>query len=149
MMRNGSRKVQSDWKREPTWLFGAAVLREHAKLGNCGCHARESCATRAPQWNGRRTSSRHATSTCDQDGNVWLERRERDEARPILVSADDPLERAITLMMAPEGVHRLVVLEDRRLAGIITAMDVLRELAGFGRRNSLRVIAVAPPSDSE
>jgi CBS domain-containing protein len=47
--------------------------------------------------------------------------------------------------MAFEGLHRLVVLDERsHLAGIITAMDVLREMAGFGRKATMRVIAVAP-----
>ena len=48
--------------------------------------------------------------------------------------------------MVFEGVHRLVVLDkDCRLVGIITSMDILRDLAGFGRRTTKREIAVAPP----
>lgn len=67
----------------------------------------------------------------------------------VYVDADEPLDRAISLM-AFEGVHRLIVLDERaHLAGIITSMDVLRELAGYGRKASMRVIAVAPPDDSE
>ena len=67
----------------------------------------------------------------------------------VYVGADEPLDRAVSLM-AFEGVHRLVVLDGRaHLAGILTSMDVLRELAGYGRKASMRVIAVAPPDDSE
>jgi CBS domain-containing protein len=43
--------------------------------------------------------------------------------------------------MTPELV---AVTPDDRLAGIVTSMDVLRELAGFPRRRP-RVYAVAPP----
>jgi predicted transcriptional regulator len=69
----------------------------------------------------------------------------RDVMTPeiLAVSPEDPIERAIQLM-AFEGVHRLLVFEGDRLAGIVTTMDVLRELAGFPRR-SQRVVAVAPP----
>lgn len=63
----------------------------------------------------------------------------------ISVGADERLDRAITLM-AFEGVHRLVVLDaDHRLVGIVTALDVLRELAGFGRRATRPQIAAPPP----
>jgi predicted transcriptional regulator len=62
----------------------------------------------------------------------------------LAVNEDDPLEQAIRLM-AFEGVHRLLVLDrDDRLAGIVTAMDVLRELAGFPRQPH-RLVAIAPP----
>ena len=100
---------------------------------------------------------------CDREGNVLgvlsktdvTERAAHDEldqsvehamtGLAICVGADDPLERAISLM-AFEGIHRLIVLdENSHLAGIITSMDVLRELAGYGRQQSMRVIAVAPP----
>lgn len=70
----------------------------------------------------------------------------RDVMTPEIFSVepDDPVERAIHAM-AFEGVHRLLVLDtDERLMGIITTMDVLRELAGFRRRRP-RVLAVAPP----
>jgi predicted transcriptional regulator len=60
------------------------------------------------------------------------------------VGADEPVERAIHTM-AFEGVHRLVVVDgERRLAGIVTSMNVLRDLAGF-RREDGRCQAVAPP----
>lgn len=60
------------------------------------------------------------------------------------VAAEEPIERAVDLM-AFEGVHRLVVVDRHdRLAGIVTSMDVLRELAGFPRQRE-RVFAVAPP----
>jgi predicted transcriptional regulator len=62
----------------------------------------------------------------------------------ISVGAAERLERAIAVM-AFEGVHRLVVLDEgHRLVGIITATDVMRELAGFGRRATRPEIA-APP----
>jgi predicted transcriptional regulator len=69
----------------------------------------------------------------------------RDVMTPAVVSVhpDDAIERAVQLM-AFEGVHRLLVLDGERLEGIVTSMDVLRELAGFPRREH-RVIAVAPP----
>lgn len=65
----------------------------------------------------------------------------------ISVGADEPLERAISIM-AFEGVHRLLVLDAQsQLAGIITSMDVLRELAGFGRTATRRPVAPPPPFD--
>jgi CBS domain-containing protein len=63
------------------------------------------------------------------------------------VAPDEPLERAIKLM-AFEGVHRLIVVTPGgALAGIITSMDVLREIAGYGRAPP-RIIAVAPPENT-
>jgi predicted transcriptional regulator len=60
------------------------------------------------------------------------------------VGADEPVDRAIHTM-AFEGVHRLVVLdEERRLAGIVTSMNVLRDLAGFHRKDG-GCEAIAPP----
>jgi CBS domain-containing protein len=60
------------------------------------------------------------------------------------VRPGDPLERAIELM-AFEGVHRVVVVDERGgIAGIVSAMDVLRQLAGFATTDT-RVIAIAPP----
>ena len=51
----------------------------------------------------------------------------------LAVRPDERLERAIQVM-AFERVHRLVVIDrDGELAGIITSMDVLRELAGYSR----------------
>jgi predicted transcriptional regulator len=65
-------------------------------------------------------------------------------AEVLAVSADDPIERAVHLMVF-EGVHRLFVVDwEGGLVGVITSMDVLRELAGIPRR-SHRVIAIAPP----
>jgi IMP dehydrogenase len=100
---------------------------------------------------------------CDRDGRVLglltktdvaacaarseLDRSVEEAMTPevISVGADEPLDRAISVM-AFEGVHRLVVLDDAlHLTGILTAMDVLRELAGFGRKATRRVVAVAPP----
>lgn len=72
----------------------------------------------------------------------------RDVMTPhvLTVNQADPLEAAIRLM-AFEGVHRLLVLDaDEHLVGIVTSMDVLRELAGFPRQPH-RVFAIAPPLD--
>jgi predicted transcriptional regulator len=68
-----------------------------------------------------------------------------DVMTPALLSLgpDEAVERAVQLM-AFEGVHRLLVLDGERLAGIVTSMDVLRELAGVSRP-AARVMAVAPP----
>ena len=71
----------------------------------------------------------------------------RDAMTPEVLSVrqSEPIDRAIQLM-AFEGVHRLVVIDDdERLVGIVTSMDILRELAGFPRQPR-RVIAVAPPT---
>ena len=70
----------------------------------------------------------------------------RDVMTPelLVVGSEAPIERAIELM-AFEGVHRLLVLDGGRLAGIVTSMDVLRALAGFSRREH-RVTAIAPPT---
>lgn len=63
----------------------------------------------------------------------------------LTIAPEEPLERAIEVM-AFEGVHRLLVVsEDGGLEGILTSMDVLRELAGYGRAPP-RIIAVAPPA---
>jgi predicted transcriptional regulator len=70
----------------------------------------------------------------------------RDVMTPevLAVAERAPLEHAVR-RMAFEGVHRLVVVDDdERLVGIITSMDVLRELAGFSRQRH-RSFAVAPP----
>lgn len=62
-----------------------------------------------------------------------------------VVEPEAPLERAIELM-AFEGVHRVLVVDrEERLLGILTSMDILRELAGFPRERP-RVFAVAPPT---
>lgn len=62
----------------------------------------------------------------------------------LFVDPEDQLERAIGLM-AFEGVHRLLVIDSKgALEGIVTSMDVLRELAGYGRAKP-RIMAVALP----
>lgn len=69
----------------------------------------------------------------------------RDVMTPevLSVNAGELLEAAIR-KMAFEGVHQLVVLDDKDcFVGVITSMDVLRELAGFGRETP-RIMAVAP-----
>lgn len=85
------------------------------------------------------------TDLAEYYGSANEGRLVREVMTPEVVSVgpDDPIERAVQLM-AFEGVHRLLVLDGDRLAGILTSMDVLRELAGFPRRQH-RVIAVAPP----
>jgi predicted transcriptional regulator len=85
------------------------------------------------------------TELAEYYGAAHEARLVRDVMTPMVVSVhpDDPIERAVELM-AFEGVHRLLVLDGERLEGIVTSMDVLRELAGFPRREH-RVIAVAPP----
>lgn len=85
------------------------------------------------------------TELAEHYGCAHEARLVRDVMTPTVISvhADDPIERAVQLM-AFEGVHRVLVLDDDRLEGILTSMDVLRELAGFPRRQH-RVIAVAPP----
>ncbi len=61
------------------------------------------------------------------------------------VRADEPFSAAVKLM-AFEGVHRVVVVDaEGGLVGILTAMDVVREISGYGRRASTRIEAVAPP----
>ena len=70
----------------------------------------------------------------------------RDVMTPetLAVGPDDAIQRAIEVM-AFEGVHRVLVIDaEQRLLGIVTSMDVLRELAGFPRQPA-RVLAVAPP----
>ncbi len=63
------------------------------------------------------------------------------------IAAGSPMEAAIHTM-AFEGVHRLVVVDaDGHLEGIVSTMDVLRQLAGFPRRDA-RVIAVGPPESA-
>ncbi len=60
------------------------------------------------------------------------------------VASEATMEAAIRTM-AFEGVHRLMVVDaEGHLEGVVSAMDVLRQLAGFPRRDE-RVIAVAPP----
>lgn len=86
------------------------------------------------------------TDLTEHYGGVNELRLVGDVMTPEVLTANeaDPLEAAIRLM-AFEGVHRLVVLDgDGRLVGIVTSMDVLRELAGFPRQPQ-RVFAVAPP----
>jgi len=58
----------------------------------------------------------------------------RDAMTPdvLSVGAGESIYRVVRLM-AFEGVHQLVVLDVDRVVGIVTSMDVLRELAGFPR----------------
>ncbi len=87
------------------------------------------------------------TDLTEHYGGAYEGRLVKDAMTPEVFSVKqaDPLEEAIR-RMAFEGVHRLVVLDDHeRLVGIITSMDVLRELAGYPRQPQ-RVFAVAPPT---
>lgn len=80
-------------------------------------------------------------------GATNQERLVRDVMTPEIVSVgrDAPIQRAIELM-AFAGVHRLPVLDDaKRLAGIVTSMDVLVALAGFPRGGPRHVGRGAPP----
>lgn len=87
------------------------------------------------------------TDLAEHYGGVHEMRLVRDVMTPevLTVNQADPLEEAIR-RMAFEGGHRLFVLDgDERLVGIVTSMDVLRELAGFPRQPH-RVFAIAPPT---
>lgn len=87
------------------------------------------------------------TDLTDNYGGANESRLVRDVMSPavLTVAQSAPLEDAIR-RMAFEGVHRLVVLDgEERLVGIITSMDVLRDLAGFPRQPH-RSFAVAPPT---
>jgi predicted transcriptional regulator len=46
----------------------------------------------------------------------------------ITIEANAPVE-AAAVMMATEGVHRLIVTENGRLVGVVSPMDVLRAIA--------------------
>jgi CBS domain-containing membrane protein len=78
-------------------------------------------------------------------GRADDDRRAQDAMTPEVLSvrADAPIEGAIR-NMAFEGVHQLVVVDDdERFVGVVTSMDILRELAGYPRKPA-RVFAVAP-----
>ena len=95
---------------------------------------------------GRIVGMLSTTDLAEFYGGAHELRLARDVMTPevLAVGPDDPIEKAIKLM-AFEGVHRLVVVDAaRHLQGIVTSMDVLRELAGFPRQPP-RVFAVAPP----
>jgi predicted transcriptional regulator len=95
---------------------------------------------------GRLIGMLSSTDLTEFYGGAHELRLARDVMTPevLAVAPDDPIEQAIKLM-AFEGVHRLVVVDlEHRLHGIVTSMDVLRELAGFPRQPP-RVFAVAPP----
>jgi len=86
------------------------------------------------------------TDLAELYGSALELRVARDVMTPevLAVGPDDPIEAAIKLM-AFEGVHRVVVVDVQcHLHGIVTSMDVLRELAGFPRPPP-RILAVAPP----
>ena len=91
---------------------------------------------------GMLTKSDIAECAARADLKLSVERAMMPEV--ISVGADEPLERAISVM-AFEGVHRLVVLDaNSQLAGVISSMDVLRELAGFGRQATRRSVTRSP-----
>lgn len=86
------------------------------------------------------------TDLVDFYGSVNEDRLVADAMTPevLAVAPNDPAEQAVKLM-AFEGVHRLLVIEEDRLVGILSSMDILRELAGFPRSNRDAPIGVAPP----
>ncbi len=96
--------------------------------------------------NGRVIGMLTKTDLVDFYGSANEERLVADAMTPevLSVAPDDPTDQAVKLM-AFEGVHRLLVIEEERLVGILSSMDILRELAGFPRSNRDEPIGVAPP----
>jgi IMP dehydrogenase len=79
-------------------------------------------------------SKTDAIETCLLGG--W-DKTVRDVMMPMVfsVGSDESMQAAVDLM-AFEGVHRLVVLnENKELAGILTPMDVLQHLAHVDRKS--------------
>jgi predicted transcriptional regulator len=115
----------------------AATLAEHQISGAPVCSQE-----------GRLVGTLSATDLVERQATSEGPAHVGDVMTPAVVSigAGDSVQRAIEAM-AFEGVHRLIVVEEGRLVGIVTSMDVLRELAGYSRADD-RVIAVAPPGDA-
>ncbi|HEX8794397.1 MAG TPA: CBS domain-containing protein [Polyangiaceae bacterium] len=136
------RKVRDIMEPNVFWLTGDAPLDRAAEM----LAERQIGGAPVCDATGRIVGIFSKTDLAEHYGCANVGRVVRDVMTPeaICVKPDDPIERAVELM-AFEGVHRLLVVEGDRLAGILTSMDVLRELAGFPRREH-RVIAVAPPS---
>jgi predicted transcriptional regulator len=123
------------WLADDTPLKRAAEALAQRQISGAPVCAREGCIV----------GMLSKTDLAEFHGGANDARLVREVMTPeiLAVEPDAPIERAIQLM-AFEGVHRLLVLESGRLAGIVTAMDVMRALAGFPRRG-VRVMAVAPP----
>ncbi len=135
------RKVRDIMEPDVFWLAADAPLERAAEA----LTERQIGGAPVCEATGRVVGMFTKTDLAEYYGRANEARLVRDAMTPEVVSVqpDDPIERAVQLM-AFEGVHRLLVLEGDRLEGIVTSMDVLRELAGFPRREH-RVIAVAPP----
>ncbi|MEO6417853.1 MAG: CBS domain-containing protein [Polyangiaceae bacterium] len=86
------------------------------------------------------------TDLVDFYGSANEDRFVTDAMTPevLSVAPDDAADQAVRLM-AFEGVHRLLVIEEGHLVGIVSSMDILRELAGFPRSNRDVPIGIAPP----
>jgi predicted transcriptional regulator len=112
------------WLPEDTPLKRAAEALAERQIGGA-----PACAA-----DGRIVGMISKTDLTDYYGGANELRLVRDVMTPevFAVHPDDPIDRAIQLM-AFEGVHRLLVFEGAALAGIVTSMDVLRDLAGFPR----------------
>jgi predicted transcriptional regulator len=135
------RKVRDIMEPDVFWLAADAPFERAAEA----LAERQISGAPVCEASGRVVGMFTKTDLAEYYGSANEARLVRDVMTPEVVSvhADDPIERAVRLM-AFEGVHRLLVLDGNRLEGIVTSMDVLRELAGFPRREH-RVIAIAPP----
>jgi predicted transcriptional regulator len=135
------RKVRDIMEPDVFWLAADAPLTRAAEA----LAERQISGAPVCEADGKIVGMFTKTELADYYGSAHEARLVREVMTPTTVSVrpDDDLERAIQLM-AFEGIHRVLVLDGQRLEGIVTSMDVLRELAGFPRREH-RVIAVAPP----
>jgi predicted transcriptional regulator len=124
---------------DPLWVPADMPLERVAEaLAERGLNAVPVCTP-----NGRIVGVLSKTDLTELYGR-GVEQVARDAMTPevLSVKADEPLDAAIR-KMAFEGVHQLIVIDEvDRFVGVITSMDVLRELAGFGREPP-RIIAVA------
>ena len=136
------RTVRDIMELDVFWLPSDMPLEQAAKeLASRQVSGAPVCAP-----DGRIVGMLSTTDLTEFYGGVHELRLVRDVMTPevLAVTPDDPIQRAIELM-AFEGVHRLAVIDiEQHLHGIVTSMDVLRELAGFPRQPP-RVMAIAPP----
>jgi predicted transcriptional regulator len=135
------RKVRDIMEPDVFWLAADAPLARAAEA----LADRQISGAPVCEASGKIVGMFTKTDLAEYYGSAYEGHLVRDVMTPTVVSIgpDDDVERAVELM-AFEGVHRLLVLEGDRLEGIITSMDVLRDLAGYPRREH-RVIAIAPP----
>lgn len=134
------RRVRDVIDRNPFWVPEDMPLEQvAAELADRQVNAAPVCAR-----DGRIVGVLSKTDlTQHYDGNERGVARDAMTPEILAVSADASADVA-TERMAFEGVHQLVVTdEDGRFVGVVTAMDILRELAGYGR-TAPRIIAVAP-----